>query len=67
MQRPQSSVIDVTGFSFARPANQPKGFTLKPLPRLPPHGHASLEQVGRVDSQKHAARREKEKYVQPGI
>ncbi|OKP13138.1 hypothetical protein PENSUB_1238 [Penicillium subrubescens] len=60
MQRPQSSIIDVTNFSFARPANQPKGFTLKPMPRLPPHGRTSLEQVGGVESQKQMARREKE-------
>jgi hypothetical protein len=65
MQRPQSSIIDVTNFSFARPANQPKGFTLKPMPRLPPHGRTSLEQVGGVESQKQMARREKEVYVEP--
>lgn len=53
MQRPQSSGIDVTGFSFARPANQPKGFTLKPIPRLTHHGRASLEEVSAADSQKH--------------
>ncbi|KAJ5380581.1 uncharacterized protein N7496_003009 [Penicillium cataractarum] len=59
MQRPQSSGIDVTGFSFARPANQPKGFTLKPIPRLAHHGHASIEEVSAADSQKHT-RREKQ-------
>lgn len=65
MQRPQSSIIDVTNFSFARPAHQPSGFILKPMPRLPAHGHASLEQVSGAESQKQPARREKEVYVQP--
>ncbi|KAF3388506.1 hypothetical protein F1880_003864 [Penicillium rolfsii] len=58
MQRPQSSIIDVTKFTFARPVNQPKGFTLKPLPRLPAHGRLPDEQVDGVESPKPAARRE---------
>ena len=64
MQRPKSSGIDVTGFSFARPANQPKGFTLKSIPRLVNHGDASLGEMGGKESQKRTARRDKELYVQ---
>lgn len=30
MQRPQSSGIDMTGFSFAKPAAKHKGFSLPP-------------------------------------
>ena len=64
MQRPKSSNIDVTGFSFARPANQPKGFTLKPIPRLVNHGDAFLRKTSGMESQKQTTRREKELYVQ---
>ncbi|KAJ5168563.1 uncharacterized protein N7482_004157 [Penicillium canariense] len=52
MQRPQSCGIDMTGFSFTRPANQPKGFSLPALPRLSHLGHASLADSGVGDTQK---------------
>ncbi|KAF7718271.1 Uncharacterized protein PECH_002092 [Penicillium ucsense] len=37
MQRPKSSVVDMTGFSFAKPSVQQKGFALKPIPRSAYH------------------------------
>ncbi|CEO60469.1 hypothetical protein PMG11_05096 [Penicillium brasilianum] len=51
MQRPQSSGINLTSFSFARPESQPKRFTLKPIPRLDPHGKHDREERSAVDSQ----------------
>ncbi|KAJ5495954.1 hypothetical protein N7539_001070 [Penicillium diatomitis] len=37
MQRPKSSVVDMTGFSFAKPSVQQKGFALKPIHRSAYH------------------------------
>lgn len=64
MQRPKSSSIDVTGFSFARLTNQPKGFTLKPISRRVNHGDGSLGKTSGKESQKQSTRRVKELYVQ---
>lgn len=36
MQRPKSSDIDTSGFSFAKPASRRQGFALRKPPKHPP-------------------------------